>query len=400
MNNLEESTVFSVVGSYLLGLGLALLLIKSFPLRGLFRVLLIIPWILSSIVTVVSWRWMIQDQHGTINVLLGWFHLGLIFFLSSTKWLTTLGGRYNVPAEHRYLDVKDLAKQEDLDAIFVLNSDEYHTDATLAAIEHGKHVLVEKPMCLTRQEAEAIIKARDEAGVQVMVGYMRRYAPAFVQAVEQVRALEKINYARVRDIIGQNAQFVEQSSVVLRPKDIPQGAMRDRAERASRLVKTAIGDAPPQLVSTYRLLCGLSSHDLSAMRGLLGMPRGVIAARQWGLFLTALFDYESFTLTFETGIDHNRRFDAHLTVYSETKEIRVQYNTPYIRQLPTRLFISETQGEAFEEREIRPTFTDAYTVELLYFYDVVTKNTQPKTSAEDFLHDLDLFKMIINALRE
>jgi multiple sugar transport system permease protein len=78
--------IFSVVGSYLLGLGLALLLVKSFPLRGLFRVLLIIPWILSSIVTIVSWRWMIQDQHGTINVLLSWFHLGPIFFLSSTKW--------------------------------------------------------------------------------------------------------------------------------------------------------------------------------------------------------------------------------------------------------------------------------------------------------------------------
>ncbi len=78
--------VFSVAGSYLLGLGLALLLIKNFPLRGLFRVLLIIPWILSSIVTIVSWRWMIQDQHGTINVLLGWFHLGPIFFLSDTKW--------------------------------------------------------------------------------------------------------------------------------------------------------------------------------------------------------------------------------------------------------------------------------------------------------------------------
>ena len=151
---------------------------------------------------------------------------------------------------------------------------------------------------------------------------------------------------------------------------------------------------------TYRLLCGLSSHDLSAMRELLGMPKRVIAARQWGSFLTALFDYERFTLTFETGIDHNRRFDAHLTVYGESKEIRVQYDTPYIRQLPTRLFINETRGEAFEEREIRPTFTDAYTMELLHFYEVVTHNTRPKTSAEDFLYDLDLFEMIINALRE
>ncbi|WP_220209719.1 carbohydrate ABC transporter permease [Reticulibacter mediterranei] len=78
--------VFSVIGSYLLGLGLALLLVQNFPLRGLFRVLLIIPWILSSIVTIVSWRWLIQDQHGSINVLLSWFHLGPIFFLSDTRW--------------------------------------------------------------------------------------------------------------------------------------------------------------------------------------------------------------------------------------------------------------------------------------------------------------------------
>ena len=68
--------------------------------------------------------------------------------------------------------------------------------------------------------------------------------------------------------------------------------------------------------------------------------------------------------------------------------------------MPTRLFLNETQGEAFEEREIRPTFTDAYTMELLHFSEVVTSNTQPKTSAEDFLHDLGLFQMIINALRD
>src|ERR1700694_5707529 len=318
----------------------------------------------------------------------------------SQELLSALGERYNVPAEHRYIDYEEIAAQSDLNAIFVLNSDEYHTDSALAAIHHGKHVLIEKPMCLTRHEADSIIKARDEAGGQVMVGYMRRYAPAFVEAAEHIHALEKINYARVRDIIGQNSQFVAQSSVVLRPSDIPAEALQDRAERARRLVKEAIGDAPPQLVGTYRLLCSLSSHDLSAMRELLGMPKGVVAARQHGSFLTALFDYETYTVSFETGIDHNRRFDAHIQVYGDAKEIRVQYNTPYIRQLPTQLFLTETHGESFEERVIRPTFTDAYVIELLHFHEVVTHNVQPKTSAEDFVHDLDLFDMIINALRE
>jgi ABC-type sugar transport system permease subunit len=78
--------IFSVAGSYLMGLGLALLLIKDFPLRGLFRILLIIPWIIPSIVSIVSWRWLIQDQHGSVNIMLSWFHLGPIFFLSSTNW--------------------------------------------------------------------------------------------------------------------------------------------------------------------------------------------------------------------------------------------------------------------------------------------------------------------------
>src|SRR5690349_17607741 len=83
----------------------------------------------------------------------------------SQQLLSAMGERYNVPAEHRYTDYHDLARHRELDTVFVLNSDEYHTDTALAAIGHGKHVLIEKPMCLTRQEAEAIIKARDEAGV-------------------------------------------------------------------------------------------------------------------------------------------------------------------------------------------------------------------------------------------
>ena len=295
--------------------------------------------------------------------------------------------------------VRELAGQSDLDAVLVLNSDEYHTESALAALRHKKHVLIEKPMCLTRQEADSIIQARDQAGVQAMVGYMRRYAPAFTEAVKQVRELGKINYARVRDIIGQNALFVNQSTSVLRPTDISQEAMQDRRERASKLVATAIGDVPSDLVSTYRMLCGLSSHDLSAMRELLGMPERVVAAHRHGRFLNVLFEYGDYTVNFETGVDNNRRFDAHLQVYGDTKDILVQYDTPYIRQLPTQPFVNESEGETFERRVFRPTFVDAYAVELQHFHEVVTGNIAPKTIPEDFLNDLTIFEMIIDALR-
>jgi hypothetical protein len=58
------------------------------------------------------------------------------------------------------------------------------------------------------------------------------------------------------------------------------------------------------------------------------------------------------------------------------------------------------EGESRTGRFRRNCPDRPHAPELLHFYEVVTRNTQPKTSAEDFLHDLDLFKMIINALRE
>lgn len=318
----------------------------------------------------------------------------------SPSLLQLMGERYGV--EKLCADAHDLTAQPELDAVFVLNSDEYHTECVLSALAQGKHVLVEKPMCLTHSEADSIIAARDKAGVQVMVGYMRRFAPAFLQAVEEVRKLDNINYARVRDIIGPNRMMIDQSSNVYRPNDYPAGALEDRRERAARLVREAIGEAADDLGQTYRLLCGLSSHDLSAMRELLGMPSGVLAAArgQNGRFLNVLFEYPGFYASFETGVDSQRRFDAHLEVYGDSKSLRVQYDTPYIRHLPTTLHIHETEGEAYNESQIRPTFKDPYTHELEYFHGVVTQGLSPKTSPEDYKQDLDLFGMIIRALSE
>ena len=326
------------------------------------------------------------------------FRIGAVCDLSPGL-LRLIGDRY--PAAARCDDPIALTRQPDLDAVLVLNSDEYHADCVIAAARHGKHVLVEKPMCLTPAEAEAIVRARDEAGVRVMVAYMRRFAPAFVQAVAEVRRLGKINYARVRDIIGRNRLIVEQSSVVHRCDDLPPAAVRDRAERAERLVREAIGEAPPDLVAAYRFLLGLNSHDVSAMRELLGFPRRVVAARHWngGKFITALFEYDGYCAVLESGVDEQRRFDAHIEVYGLTKSIRVQFDSPYIRHLPTTLVVHETTGDAYGERVVRPTFKDPYTHELEAFHEVVTKGVEPKTTPEDFAEDLRLFGMIVDALR-
>ncbi|WP_246042159.1 Gfo/Idh/MocA family protein [Cohnella pontilimi] len=316
----------------------------------------------------------------------------------SPKLLKLLGEKHRVA--NLYTDARQLAEQADLDAVFVLNSDEYHAECAIHALNNKKHVLIEKPMTLNHADADAMIRARDEAGVQVMVGYMRRYAPAFTEALEEIRTLGPIKYARIRDIIGQNRLMIEQSSTVHRFSDIPQEAMNDRWTRRSAMIKEAIGEVPQEIYNAYGLLAGLNSHDLSAMRELLGMPKRVVSATQWngGGYITAILEFDGYYATFETGVDDQRRFDAHIEVFGQTKTLMVQYDTPYIRHLPTTLSVKETIGEAYHETVKRPTLKDPYTVELEHFYDVVTQGVKPKTTPEDYKDDLVLFKMITDAL--
>ncbi|MFB9278606.1 Gfo/Idh/MocA family protein, partial [Cohnella cellulosilytica] len=157
----------------------------------------------------------------------------------SPQLLAVLGERYRVA--NLYADAKQLCEQADLDAVFVLNSDEYHAECAIHALRNKKHVLIEKPMTLNQADADAMIRARDEAGVQVMVGYMRRFAPAFTEALEELKTFGPIQYAKIRDIIGQNRLIIEQSSHVYRFSDIPQEASADRWARREAMIKEAIG---------------------------------------------------------------------------------------------------------------------------------------------------------------
>jgi predicted dehydrogenase len=311
-----------------------------------------------------------------------------------------VGDRYRV--ERRYTSAAEMIAAGGLDCVLVLNSDEYHAECTVAALDAGLDVLVEKPMCLSPREAAEIIAARDRSGRTVMVAYMRRFAPAFTEAVRKLPELGPIRYARVHDVIGENRLIVDRTAYVDRPDDITQEAIDEKWARRATLVREALGDVSEELAGTYGLLCGLGSHDLSAMRELLGRPTKVAAARTWrqGGYVVALLEYDDFVVTYETGVDDQLRFDAHIEVYGASASLRIQYDTPYVRHFPTVLELERTDGDSYERSVIRPHLKDPYTHELEYFHDVVTSGGTPKTTPEDYVEDMELFVDIIRALQQ
>ena len=83
LGNTAYFTIVSVIIEFLLGLGFALLLNRTFRARNLVRATVLIPWALPTAVMAIGWRWIYNDVYGVLNDIL--FKLGII----STKiaWL-------------------------------------------------------------------------------------------------------------------------------------------------------------------------------------------------------------------------------------------------------------------------------------------------------------------------
>lgn len=319
----------------------------------------------------------------------------------SKRVLDGVGNQWSI--KRRVLEYQELVDDPNVDVVLVANPHAYHAEVVLSAIESGKHVLVEKPMCMTLREADAIIEAQQKHGITVQVGYMRRYAPAFMHARDLVQQLPEICLARVHDVIGKNALIIDRTSNVIRGKDISQDLKDKTKALQDALVAEAIGDAPLALQKAYLVLLGLSSHDLSAMRELLGMPRGVLYAtnRHKGTYISAAFDYGDYVCQFETGIDEIPRFDGHIEVYGQEEVIKVQYDTPYVRNLPIEVHITKGNGQGGVTQQItHPTWGDPFVVEWEAFYNNITRNITPKTDPADFRHDLELFDRMMALMRQ
>nr|WP_300336393.1 sugar ABC transporter permease [Actinomyces sp.] len=78
-------TVGSIIGQFTIGLALAVFFKKRFPLSGVMRSLLLLPWLLPMIVSSAIWKWMLDKDSGVINQVLGLLHIDAVPWLTSTS---------------------------------------------------------------------------------------------------------------------------------------------------------------------------------------------------------------------------------------------------------------------------------------------------------------------------
>jgi predicted dehydrogenase len=96
---------------------------------------------------------------------------------------------------------EELIASPEVDVLLICAANAFHASHAILALQQHKYVLLEKPAALNYRDIDAMILAENKLRGKVFVGYQRRYAEAFLDAVKEVGGMGKIQYARVRGMM-------------------------------------------------------------------------------------------------------------------------------------------------------------------------------------------------------
>ncbi|KAI9931275.1 hypothetical protein ASPWEDRAFT_22869 [Aspergillus wentii DTO 134E9] len=294
---------------------------------------------------------------------------------------------------------------------------------TIAALEAGKNVLVQPPLSPSIQGAKRILdaeKTRAKDGARVFVSCVRRHATCFETFQREVASLDRIYYARCRNIAGPGMLGLKDFPPVKSATNgghILNGNGGGRSCRSDGVEDTTPNDLLHEVfderdltqarLSLYNFLYSLGCHDLALLRETMGIPDAISSISINDPFYSAIFHYNDsrangnedthrpFTLVYETGADAIPRCDAHLAVYGQSKTVTIQYDLPYAPNQPVRVIVEERDGENGQvmRRESECSWEETYRAELTALHACLVDGESVKmTTASDGLTDLKLFR--------
>ena len=298
-------------------------------------------------------------------------------------------------------DWRELLRR-DLDALLILTSGS-HAPIAIAAAEAGLHVLTEKPMCFSVAEGQEMIAAAEHARRVLMVGYNKRYDPAYVRFVEETRRLQDVRLARITTLEAPFLPYVRhyrlhKSGGV--PDSVQSALLRDNEMRLTE----ALGDIDPLSARAYHLvLLDSLVHEFNAVRGVLGEPDQLDFADIAENGLTAVLRFGATQCVLNwVDLPGITRYSMEFAFLAPEARLTLSFPSPFLRSEPT-LLIREG-GESGTARSWRTeeitAYEESFRQELLHFHDCVTSGKTPITSAEDALRDVALCHAVIKVHRQ
>lgn len=172
----------------------------------------------------------------------------------------------------------DVVAASDVDAVYVPLPNTLHVPWALAAIEAGKHVLVEKPLAMTPEDVRRVLDAARTRGVQVMEAFMYRFHP------QHRRVHEIVASGRIGQVQGVRSAFAfridDPRNIRLRP-DLGGGATWDVGGYATDVALWYLDDEPTAVRSVVHRRPGTDLDTTVA--AVLELPGGRFATLDYSI---------------------------------------------------------------------------------------------------------------------
>ena len=157
--------------------------------------------------------------------------------------------RYGVEGVHYYLSGHEMLEAEELDAVSVCTYNTQHAPCAIDALEHGCHVLLEKPFTVTLEEAVEVMRAEKKSGKILSIGFQPRGDEnmKMIKKIVESGALGEIYYIQTgggRRRGMPNSTFIEKETAGI-------GALGDIGCYSLDMVLNAIGYPKPLTVTGY-----------------------------------------------------------------------------------------------------------------------------------------------------
>ena len=312
--------------------------------------------------------------------------------------LAAVADRYHIPG--RFPDAAALVAEREIEAVLLCTSGSPKASA-LAALAAGKHLFLEKPLGFGPSETQAIARAAERSAATTMIGYHKRYDPAYLRAREAVRALRELRYVEVTVLHPDDSAYRRHHELMPLARPRP----RDSAEIIEQRVAGAVTRGPmAELVDDIAgpdaplerrvagFLCYQSLiHDINLVRGVLGEPEKVLAWRTWrgGLGQSSLTRFAGDVVVNLTWISvpDLRNYEESVRFVGNDGRVTLVFPSPYLRHAPTPLTIERMDGDDLVVENHTVSYDEAFRRELLAFHECIATGMAPETTVADSLGD-------------
>jgi predicted dehydrogenase len=266
----------------------------------------------------------------------------------------------------------DLFEHEKLDVVSVAVPTSLHHEVVLCAFEHGVHVLVEKPIAATVDQATDLIRRREKNGLTLAVGHIERHNPAVIELSRRLRGGE----------LGRVFQV--------------------HARRMSPF---------PAYIRDVGVTLDLATHEIDVLRSLVGSPLLRVYAETDRNVHTSQEDSLVSTLRFKNGVVGS--LNANWVTPSKTRECRIigERGMAVVDYISQDLFFYENSDapsrwdamalfKGVEEGNVvklRVAKTEPLRAQLVDFVHAAKTGTPPKVTGTDGLFAVAIAQVLLES---